>query len=93
MSIDPCVPSVWPEYRLDWRIGSTRYRFVVHNPDSCTRGIASATLDGVAIDAHSIPLQQDGREHEVHVVLGVAKPLEQLADVQRDGAVRGASDR
>ena len=61
---------MWPEYSLDWTIGGTRYRIVVENPDHRSHGIASAQLDGVAVDARAIPLVDDGGEHEVRVVLG-----------------------
>jgi cyclic beta-1,2-glucan synthetase len=69
--VDPCIPTVWPEYLMEWTIAGTRYRFVVENPDHCSRGVASAHLDGVAVDAGAIPLVTDGGEHEVRVVLGV----------------------
>jgi len=72
VSLNPCIPAVWPAYTLEWRIGRTRYRFTVLNPDHRSQGIASATLDGIAIDARAIPLQDDAEEHEVRIVLGTA---------------------
>jgi cyclic beta-1,2-glucan synthetase len=72
MSLNPCIPAVWPGYTLEWRIGRTRYRFTVVNPDHRSQGIASATLDGIAVDPRAIPLQDDGGEHEVSIVLGIA---------------------
>ncbi|HUE86923.1 MAG TPA: glucoamylase family protein [Vicinamibacterales bacterium] len=76
IAIDPCIPSVWPEYMLEWRIGRTRYRFVVQNPEHWSRGVASATLDGAAVDAAAIPLVADGGEHEVRIVLGASVPAD-----------------
>jgi cyclic beta-1,2-glucan synthetase len=76
ISIDPCIPTVWPEYMLEWTVNGTRYRFVVENPDHRSRGIASAQLDGVAVDAAAIPLVTDGAEHEVRVVLGTPVPTD-----------------
>jgi cyclic beta-1,2-glucan synthetase len=72
VSLNPCIPAVWPAYTLEWRIGRTRYRFTVLNPDHRSQGVASATLDGIAVDARAIPLQDDAEEHEVRVVLGAA---------------------
>jgi cyclic beta-1,2-glucan synthetase len=69
-SIDPCIPSVWPEYALEWRVRTTRYRIVVENPEHRSQGIALAELDGRPVNAYAIPLQDDGGEHEVRVVLG-----------------------
>jgi cyclic beta-1,2-glucan synthetase len=68
--IDPCIPTVWPGYGLDWRVGKTRYRIEVENPHGRCRGVALAELDGARVDASRIPLQDDGREHRVRVVLG-----------------------
>jgi len=70
VSLNPCIPAVWPAYTLEWRIGRTRYRFTVLNPDHRSQGVASATLDGIAVDAGAIPLQDDAEEHEVRIVLG-----------------------
>jgi len=68
--IDPCIPSSWPEYRISWRVGGTRYEITVSNPARRCRGIATATLDGAQIDALVIPLVDDGAIHDVQVVLG-----------------------
>ena len=70
LSINPCIPAVWPHYSLEWTVGRTRYRFTVLNPDHRSRGIGSAELDGAAVDAGAIPLEDDGGVHEVKIVLG-----------------------
>jgi cyclic beta-1,2-glucan synthetase len=72
ISVDPCIPTVWPQYSLDVMMGRTRYRFTVLNPDHWCQGIASAELDGSEIDAHAIPLDDDGGIHEVTITLGSA---------------------
>jgi cyclic beta-1,2-glucan synthetase len=69
-SVNPCIPSSWPEFEIDWRIRHTRYRIHVSNPDHQCRGIAEATLDGAVIDMRAIPLAEDGRAHDVRIVLG-----------------------
>ncbi len=70
--IDPCIPAMWPGYTVDWRIGQTLYRITVTNPEHRCRGVQSAELDGVPIDASAIPLRDDGRTHQISVVLGKA---------------------
>jgi cyclic beta-1,2-glucan synthetase len=84
-SVTPCIPAVWPQYSLDWTVGRTRYRFTVSNPDHQSQGIRSAELDGVAVDAHAIPLEDDGATHEVIVVIGA----EPTADMSTGAAGRG----
>jgi cyclic beta-1,2-glucan synthetase len=72
--IDPCVPSSWPHYRIDWRFLNTRYEITVCNPAHRCRGVARSTLDGVPVDAAAIPLLNDGKTHTVQVVLGDRQP-------------------
>jgi cyclic beta-1,2-glucan synthetase len=72
MSVTPCIPAIWPHYSLELTIGRTRYRFTVSNPEQRCERIRSAELDGVAVDAGAIPLEDDGRQHEVMLVLGAA---------------------
>jgi cyclic beta-1,2-glucan synthetase len=68
--LHPCIPTVWPEYSVRWTIGRTRYRFVVSNPDHFSHGVSRVTLDGADVDADAIPIADDGRDHQVHAVIG-----------------------
>jgi cyclic beta-1,2-glucan synthetase len=68
--LDPCIPASWPEYAISWRFGRSRYEISVTNPEGRCRGIEAAELDGVAVDPRAIALIDDGRTHEVRVVLG-----------------------
>ena len=69
-SVDPCIPSSWPEYEIVWRVQRTQYVISVSNPERQCRGVLTALLDDVAIDAQAIPLVNDGRTHHVRIVLG-----------------------
>jgi cyclic beta-1,2-glucan synthetase len=68
--VDPCIPSSWPEYQIAWRYLDSRYAITVSNPARRCRGVAKATLDGAPVDAAAIPLVNDGRTHDVQIVLG-----------------------
>jgi cyclic beta-1,2-glucan synthetase len=68
--VDPCIPATWPSFTIAWRVGRTRYDISVVNPERRCRGVASATLDGAPVDAHRVPLVDDGAVHEVKLVLG-----------------------
>jgi cyclic beta-1,2-glucan synthetase len=72
--VDPCIPSSWPEYRIDWKFLDTRYVITVANPSRRCRGVAEVTLDGRPVDSTVIPLVNDGAEHHVTVVLGKRAP-------------------
>jgi cyclic beta-1,2-glucan synthetase len=80
ISLDPCVPTVWPEYSVEWRIASTRYRFVVSNPEYRSRGIVSAVCNGTPVDPAAIPLVDDGGLHEVRIVLGAGAAPDLMSD-------------
>ncbi|HSF99991.1 MAG TPA: glucoamylase family protein [Vicinamibacterales bacterium] len=69
-AVDPCIPSAWPEYRMSWRCGQTRYDISVLNPERRCRGVLEATLDGARVDHMAMPLADDGRIHDVRIVLG-----------------------
>ena len=73
-SLAPSIPAHWPHYTLDWRVGDTSYHIAVDNPEHRCRGVRAATLDGAAIDPLAIPLLDDGRTHEVTIVLGDPAP-------------------
>ena len=70
LSLDPCIPFVWPGFSVALRLGETRYEISVENPHQRCRGIALVELDGVAADPDAIPLIQDGGIHRVRAVIG-----------------------
>jgi cellobiose phosphorylase len=73
-SLSPCLPASWDRVRVRWRQGSGLYEFTVENPGRRSRGVAEATLDGVAVDPAAIPLLGDGAVHQVRVVIGDPAP-------------------
>src|SRR6188768_1319556 len=71
-SLNPCIPSSWPLFSIEWRFRTTLYSIRVENPERRCRGVARALLDGSPVDAAAIPLIDDGGVHQVHVILGAA---------------------
>jgi cyclic beta-1,2-glucan synthetase len=72
-SVDPCIPSSWLGYEIEWRFQNTRYTITVSNPEHQCRGVLEATLDGVCANSAAIPLVDDGGTHRVAVRLGIAE--------------------
>jgi cyclic beta-1,2-glucan synthetase len=70
--LDPCIPKAWPSFRITLRHRSARYEILVENPDHVSSGIASAHVDGIAVDhlPLRLPLVDDGATHQVLVKLG-----------------------
>jgi cyclic beta-1,2-glucan synthetase len=70
LALNPCIPFAWPGFSVVLRFGKTTYEIKVENPQSRSRGISEAELDGVAVDARAIPLLDDGGTHRVRAVIG-----------------------
>jgi cyclic beta-1,2-glucan synthetase len=70
-SVDPCIPRTWPGYSIRFRYHSAIYNVLVENPSSVCRGVALTVLDGKHLGGSAtIPLADDGVEHQVRIVLG-----------------------
>jgi cyclic beta-1,2-glucan synthetase len=70
LRLEPHVPGEWEEYAITYRHGSARYRIRVENPRGVEGGVKEVYLDGERLEGDLIPLQDDGGEHQVRVVLG-----------------------
>ena len=70
--VDPCIPTRWPGYQINFRYHSSTYEITVENPHAVSHGVASAELDGQHLPdgGHTIPLADDGISHRVRIVLG-----------------------
>jgi cyclic beta-1,2-glucan synthetase len=74
LEIDPCIPKVWPGFKIAFHYRSTRYEIAVENPDGVSRGVTRLELDGEVLPGvrPAIPLVDDGAIHRVRIVLGYA---------------------
>jgi len=71
LRIDPCIPRQWKNFEIAYRHGRTLYRISVENPEGVCRGVSRVILDGTPLPGDGlVPLSDDGREHQVQVVLG-----------------------
>jgi cyclic beta-1,2-glucan synthetase len=66
--IDPCIPSGWDQFTIEYRFRSARYKILIENPDKLQRGAVELTVDGRSADG-AIDLVDDGREHLVTALL------------------------
>lgn len=75
--INPCIPNAWPEFSVRYRYGRACYHITVRNPAHKSRGVTTMHLDGretgpaswKEADGPSFTLRDDGREHQVTLVL------------------------
>ncbi len=71
LCIDPCIPHTWPGYSIKFRYHSTTYQIKVENPRGVCRGLAQVSFDGQVVPGAAIfQMEDDGKEHQIVVVLG-----------------------
>jgi cyclic beta-1,2-glucan synthetase len=63
LRIDPCVPTGWPEFTIEYRYGTSTYVITVQAPGALRK--ARVELDGRIVEGGVIPLVDDGLRHEV----------------------------
>ncbi|WP_122036217.1 GH36-type glycosyl hydrolase domain-containing protein [Aliivibrio sp. EL58] len=69
LTIDPCIPTNWPEFSVtrQWR-GAT-YNIQVKNPNSVSKGVQSITINGEEVNG-AVPVQAEGSVNNVIVIMG-----------------------
>jgi cellobiose phosphorylase len=70
LNINPCIPSDWAGFKVDYRFGKTHYKINVENPSNVQQGIREVMLDGNPVNDKRILLVDDEHPHEVSVVMG-----------------------
>ncbi|GEC32954.1 GH36-type glycosyl hydrolase domain-containing protein [Sinorhizobium fredii] len=70
LSLEPCIPTYWPAYDMNYRYGSATYRIHVDNKARVCRGLRSLVLDDGPLTDAKLPLVDDGRLHDVRAILG-----------------------
>jgi cyclic beta-1,2-glucan synthetase len=73
LRLDPCIPTAWPGFRLEYRYGTASYAIEVRNPDGVSRGVRAVVVDGVRAAGDVIALVNDGLPHAVVVTLGTGR--------------------
>lgn len=69
LTVDPCIPTDWPEFSVtrQWR-GAT-YNIQVKNPNSVSKGVQSISINGEDING-AVPVQAEGSVNDVIVIMG-----------------------
>jgi cyclic beta-1,2-glucan synthetase len=73
LEIDPCIPAHWDGFTATIKHGTATYEIAVTNPRHRSKGVAELYVDGLPTD--SVALNDDGKIHNVHVVMGEALPV------------------
>jgi cellobiose phosphorylase len=70
MHITPCIPPTWQGYEITYRYGSATYHVSVENRG---RDVQELSIDGKPIFNNAIDLVDDGRLHEVLLILSMER--------------------
>ena len=69
LSVQPCIPNDWREYKIDYRYKTSIYHITVKNPNGKNTGVTSFIVNGKEVEEKQIRLQEDGRIYNIEVVL------------------------
>ncbi|HZK33951.1 MAG TPA: glucoamylase family protein [Bacillota bacterium] len=72
-TVEPCIPKGWDEYDIEYRYKSTTYRIRVTNEKNVCTGVDHIELDGSQLQLKQVPLVDDGKVHQVNVVMGTGE--------------------
>jgi cellobiose phosphorylase len=70
LMVNPCIPSEWSGYTVRRKFRGSTYRIKVSNPFHVEKGIKSICVDGANLEGNILPVFNDGKEHEIEVILG-----------------------
>ncbi len=70
LMIDPCIPSDWDGYKVSRKFRNATFEISITNPNHVSKGVKKLVLDGKEIDGNIIPVLDDGKVHNVEVVMG-----------------------
>lgn len=69
ISIKPCIPTTWKEYKIHYKYENTIYNINVKNLNSKNTGVETMIVDGMVIDEKKIKLENDNRIHNVEIIM------------------------
>jgi cyclic beta-1,2-glucan synthetase len=70
LRLDPRIPKLWSDFEIHYRCGESIYHISVDNSAGVNQGIHEIILDNDTLEDDSITLIDDGKDHEVRVVMG-----------------------
>jgi cellobiose phosphorylase len=70
LKVNPCIPAEWSGFTVKRKFRGATYIIRIANPSHVQKGVKSVTVDGNPIEGNILPVFNDGKEHEVHVIMG-----------------------
>jgi len=70
LSVDPCIPKGWGNFKVMRKFRGVNYHINVSNPNGVSKGVLRIIVDGEQIQGNSIPLLSPEKDHYVEVTMG-----------------------
>jgi len=69
LEINPCVPTEWKEYEIDYKYATSLYKIKVKNPNHKETGVEEFKLNGEIIEEKQIKLKDDGKVYDIEIIM------------------------
>ena len=70
LRIDPCIPKKWKEASIRRPFRGAVYEIMIKNPSGVSSGVKQLSVDGKVQTSAIVRPHQDGKVHQVEVILG-----------------------
>ncbi len=68
--VDTCIPKSWDGFVVQRKFRNSLYIITVKNPRHVSKGIKEILVDGAKLSGNFLPAFEDGKTHNVTVVMG-----------------------
>jgi len=68
--VDPCIPGDWEGFTVQRKFRNAHYNITVKNPGHVSKGIKEIVVDDEKVDGNVLPVFEDGKTHNVTVIMG-----------------------
>lgn len=69
LSINPCIPTTWKEYKIQYKYKNTIYNIIVKNPNGKNTKVEGMIVDGNIIEEKKIKLEDDRKVHNIEITM------------------------
>ena len=69
ISINPCIPSNWKEYKIQYKYVKSIYNIVVKNENSKNTGVETMIVNGQVIEEKKIKLEDNGKIYNMEIYM------------------------
>ena len=69
LSINPCIPKDWKEYKIRYKYENTVYNILVKNPNSKNTGVEQMSVNGRVIEDKKIKLIKDDGINDIEITM------------------------